>query len=326
MLGLDAANSDPLIQYELLPMMISLHNFDSLFSNCDQISPEHGRTRIDTPSVIPFPLAGDQRHTRSLEDILRYGGNSSMSAFISYASQIHEAFYYIREASSHTISQSGSHGIMESPQGEVDSQRNTSCSNTNVIDREASLSAVCKYLSCCGLLQPGMVAKIAKRSLHARLRSRTLLVPREDIRHGTKANQGPTKDEITCDIVTVSLAEFEEMFVRCAFYTWELSGALKNSSSDSEPDPDTLLQYCNSISSEISSSIRDAVYKYCIEGMLVSNPSVTSGGDNKDTRYVQSPLIDYQFCYNIQIMEIIDYLHDFCLLITIFCLSFFPLL
>jgi hypothetical protein len=286
-------NSDTLIQYGLLPMMISLQNLDTLSSNYDQISPENVNTRITAASsliIIPFPVTGDQRHTRNFEDIIRYGGNSSMSSFALYVSHIHEAFYSICETSSNAVLQSDSHGIMEGQQGEVDSQRNLPPSKTKVIMKEVLLSAACKYVSCCGLLQPENVAKIAKRSLHARLRTTTISVPHKDVSTGSKEILDPLINEITRDVVTVSLTEFEEMFIRCAFYTWELSGALGNGTSDSEPDPDKLLQYCNSNSSDISSSMKDIVYKYCIEGMQVSGPSTGDsaiGEDKKDPRYVQ---------------------------------------
>jgi hypothetical protein len=278
-------------------MMISLQDLGALFSIYDQISPENVNIRITAPPSLipaPFPAAGDQRHTRSFEDIIRYGGNSAMSSFALHVSHVHEAFYSICETSSHAILQSGSLGIMEGQQGEVDSQRNLPPCKTKVTVKEASLSEVCKYVSCCGLLQPGNVAKIAKRSLHARLRPLTLSVPREDICTGTKEVLDPFINEITRDVVTVSLIEFEEMFIICAFYTWELSGALHNSSSDSEPDPDVLLQYCNSNSSDVSSSMRDIVYKYCIEGMQVSRTSTEDsaiGEGRKDARYVQPHLI-----------------------------------
>ena len=75
----------------------------------------------------------------------------------------------------------------------------------------------------------------------------------------------------------VSFAEFEVMLLRCAFCCWEASGALSSGEGGGtgdrhEADPHTLLEAsCMGTvdrDSRDPSSVRDAAYHYCIEGML----------------------------------------------------------
>lgn len=291
-------------------MMISLQDLSTLPSNCDQISHENAKLSITSPSVdqIFFPPAGDQRHTRSLEDIIRYGGDMCMSSLNLYENHIHEAFYFLCEASSHAVLQSEGQEVTATQEGKVDHSTRTRKSHGN--GDEALLSAVCKYLSCCGLLLPSRVAKVAKRSLHARLRPRPLLVPLSgNVPNGTKENNSPFSDASAPDVVTVSLTEFEEMFIRCAFSIWELSGALDSSRTEAEPDPATLLQYHNSNLNKIVSSVKDTVYKYCIEGMQVSTPPTGSSSeqpakDMKDARCMLTIMIRHQDNYVICVLII----------------------
>ena len=68
---------------------------------------------------------------------------------------------------------------------------------------------------------------------------------------------------------SVSYAEFEEMFLRCAFSCWESSGAM-SCVGDPEPCPGIMLSSCSiSMDGFDQMDTMNAVYKYCIEGMLV---------------------------------------------------------
>jgi len=65
---------------------------------------------------------------------------------------------------------------------------------------EPSLLLVVKFFSCVGLLKPSTVAVQAKRALHGRFR--------------------PDTNAVSKGSVTLSFAEFEELFMRCALCAW----------------------------------------------------------------------------------------------------------
>jgi hypothetical protein len=236
---------------ELLPVMISfldLNQKDSPTALTDYLLLQNNQASS----------TGIHIYNGNLEDVIRYGGDRSMVALTFYKSHLHEAYRALERASSSVLSQSQSstqfdgNNYMDSPKGGILLEG----SHTR---GEVLLSVVCKYLSCCGLLHAGKIARIAKRSLHVRLRplvlskastipvqSVMLYVATDNSSHilgPSDSKEDPKNEEvIPTDVVTVSIAEFEEMFLRCALAVWEVSGAL--SSNPPEPNPAVLLQYC----------------------------------------------------------------------------------
>jgi hypothetical protein len=214
---------------------------------------------------------------------------------------------------------------------------------------EALLSVTCKYLSCAGLLPAATVARLAKKSLHARLRPlASVPVAAPGVGgaqgHGRTAAEERDRDRdrdgddfsasleremdearsqvgtphcllIAChaplltytaavacrrqaifgaegrrrlggaagdvSVVTLSRAEFEEMFLRCAFAVWELSEAC--SAPGGRPREAALAALHSRAGAAASAAAAPAVLRYCEEAAATAGSSSSnSGGSSGD--------------------------------------------
>jgi hypothetical protein len=149
---------------ELLPTMIAYLDLDVH----ETLSIGQGQGSFPMDSTLELAWFKDCSSSVDMEDIVRYGGDKSMKAFSQYRQQLHEVYGALVVASSHVLKNNlpPSQGIFQLPVcGDmvVEHEENGSSGET-------LLSVVCAYLSCNGLLQASKIAKIAKRSLHTRLR------------------------------------------------------------------------------------------------------------------------------------------------------------
>ena len=132
-------------------------------------------------------------HTRGydFEDIVRYGGDKAMSSFSLCQSGLKEAYASLVLTSSLAIPVAVAVSV-----GATNGNHQAPTEDSNKIEKdveeegcsggEAILSVVCTYLSCCCIIQSSKIAKIAKRSLHSRLRP--MLVP------SAGTNEGPSSE------------------------------------------------------------------------------------------------------------------------------------
>ena len=148
-----------LVAGKLLPIMMSI--MDS------NITPHNGQMDGDRP--IP-PI--NQSRGLEFEDMIRYGGDEAMTSFSLSQRSLQETYSSLVLTSSIGVS-----AFSPASSSNYDKDDVTQCeSNKEGGTRgEALLSVVCTYLSCCGLIQQIDIAKIAKQSLHSRIRP--MLVP-----------------------------------------------------------------------------------------------------------------------------------------------------
>jgi hypothetical protein len=149
---------------ELLPTMIAYLDLDAH----ETASLSEGQDSCPVQNTLQMAWFKDCSSTAEMEDIVRYGGDKAMKAFSQCKQQLHEVYGALVVASSHVLKNNlpPSQGIFQLPVcGDmvVEHEENGSSGET-------LLSVVCAYLSCNGLLQASKIAKIAKQSLHTRLR------------------------------------------------------------------------------------------------------------------------------------------------------------
>lgn len=157
---------------ELLPIMISFLNLDpygqqTLSHHNDLSSDGDISENIQQKSQLHVSAAWF-----SFEDILRYGGARSMSAFFLYRDQLHHLYSLMVRASHYVLLNEPlpARGIFKLPRcGDVLLGAD-GIEEAHGSGGEALLSVICSYLSCSGLLQADKIAAIAKGSLHPRLR------------------------------------------------------------------------------------------------------------------------------------------------------------
>lgn len=111
-----------------------------------------------------------------LEDIFRYGGDQLIKKLENLGSWIQDSFHSFPSVSK------------QQPR------------SSHLIDMEASVSDVCDFLSCGGLLDIAIISACIPKSLHPRPR-------------------------YLSQQLTLSIHEFQDMFIRCALVAWEMSGA-----------------------------------------------------------------------------------------------------
>ena len=176
-IGLSEDNFIDLIE-ELLPIMLSMMNLTTT-QPTSQVDSSRPNATEPTSPVDSSRLNTTVSKSRGVkfEDIIRYGGDDAMMSFSHSEHYLHEAYSSLVITSSLVVPTLPRTLASDSPQYHDDhdskecnghTERSAPCENVN--GREALLSVICTYLSCSGLIQPLKIAKIAKRSLHSRIR------------------------------------------------------------------------------------------------------------------------------------------------------------
>jgi len=109
--------------------------------------------------------------------VLRCGGDRAAAAFALVRARLSEVYDSIARASAHSLHPAATRthaptdGGTPSPSSSSSAAAAAAAAAAAVARiHEALLSVTCKYLSCAGLLPAATVARLAKKSLHARLR------------------------------------------------------------------------------------------------------------------------------------------------------------
>ena len=158
--------------------------------------------------------AVDFMSARSLEDILRYGGSKVMRTLQDYHSWLFEEFGLL--GATHLVSEKTEH-------------------------RSIPLSAACMYFTCGGFLKMKTAILVAGMALNPRWRQ-SLDMGQDIGNYCYDENGSPMRlktaentrnesklflDDTHCDDdLHISLQEFEELFLRCAFALYEQAGFL----------------------------------------------------------------------------------------------------
>jgi hypothetical protein len=203
---------------------------------------QHILIKLIAPNVISSQFTIDKSNSpptkyvvenqKYIEDILRYGGENSMTSIESGFSYLEYVF--------HSLSKKISTG---------------STSSTSKTCRiEVTLTNACQYFSCDGLIRPAAVAVLAKQSLHPRLR------PLASDNTTPKSNAGI--------VATLSFPEFEELFIRCAFSIWETTGVLHSSPTMNSPPAvlnDIVNKYCREVSEFTTNNVKSNLKSWGID-------------------------------------------------------------
>lgn len=144
-----------------------------------------------------------------LEDIIRYGGDTLMQSLDIAHPWIASSYQML---------------VAHSIQSQTNSSSESSPS-TRYFYLEPLVNIVCKFLSCDGLLKLGTVAIQAKRSLQSRIRPRRGSLRTMAAHSSNSSGNSTDAAGIDIDIVSLSISEYEELILRCAFVLWEISGA-----------------------------------------------------------------------------------------------------
>ena len=97
---------------------------------------------------------------------------------------------------------------------------------------EPTVNVVCSYLSLQGFLKMGTIATLVKNSLQPRVRPAIIsksFAYRSTSGGGTGSSVGNSGHFSSLEVPSISMSEFEEIIVRCAFHAWDISGAGLNS-------------------------------------------------------------------------------------------------
>jgi len=123
-------------------------------------------------------------------------------------------------------------------------------SQSNIVGKKSllPLPVVCKLLSCQGLLRSSVVALQARQARHCRLRPQV-----HDLSSAAEH----------AAITAFEFAEFEEIVIRCAYLTWEISSVTVNSFAD----PSIFMNAIDDHSPHIIETIRE----YCVLSSDVAN-------------------------------------------------------
>lgn len=129
----------------------------------------------------------------TLEDILRYGGDRLLKSVDQYFPWIYQCYQQL-----------------------VDIRNG----KTNQL-KEPHLLVVCRYLSSTNLIKLGTVSVQMKKALSSRIRSpRTLETQRTDEKYISESPWKPPRLTTSDHDITVSMAEFEEVLIWCAYSIW----------------------------------------------------------------------------------------------------------
>lgn len=123
-------------------------------------------------------------------------------------------------------------------------------SQSNIVEKKSlvPLPTVCKLLSCQGLLRSSVVALQARQARHCRLRPQ--------VHNLSNAAEHAA-------VTAFEFAEFEEIVIRCAYLTWDISNVTVNSFAD----PSIFMNAIDDHSPHIIETIRE----YCVLSSDVAN-------------------------------------------------------